>query len=48
MKVKSPFVEMCLYCTSPDLVACDKFMTDLGLVLVPVISTRFCLVGYNL
>jgi hypothetical protein len=48
MKVKSPFIDVCLYRTNPDLVAYDKFMIDLGLVLVTVISARFCLVGYNL
>ena len=37
MKVNSPFIDMCLYCTNPDLVAHDKFMIDLGLVLVTVI-----------
>lgn len=37
MKVKSPFIEMCLCCTNPDLMAHDKFMIDMGLVLVTVI-----------
>jgi hypothetical protein len=37
MKVKLPFIEVHLYCTNPDLVAHNKFMIDLGLLLVTVI-----------
>jgi len=37
MTGNSPFIDMCIYCTNPDLVAHDKFVKDLGLVLVTVI-----------
>jgi len=37
MKVKSPFIEVRLHCTNPDLVAHNKFMIDLGRLLVTVI-----------
>lgn len=37
MTGNSPFIDMCLYCTNPDLVAHDKFMIDFGLVQVNVI-----------